>query len=255
MTPGAASAGSARLGAGRERRGSSSPSNTLARVATAPFRLLVQPGAVFREQIGEPRPWWVMGIVSCVIVLATLPLIPFLGEILESVPGLAANPALLGAILWTNVGIFAPLGTLLYFLLIATLLWTFSVLAGHVLLLFRDCVILAFLAGGITQILMKLQLLIILWVRRAVSGTATMDVRFGLDLILPYFGVDSPVWDAVLARIDMFSIWLVVLLVIGLKETQQMKIRASVGTAVTTYLAVSVLQVGLQVIGAKLSGG
>lgn len=213
------------------------------------FRVLFSPGEVFERVRERPKfllPW--IGL-SVIIVLIAYMMMPFtqaaiaarIAQLAQQNPQAAANAAK-----FQTVGIFvAPVFLLIGLLISAGLLWLLVTLLAGADARFTTLLSLSTYVA-VPTILLQVAGLIVLKMKGLDAITSPDDLRppLGLNLLSPSAGGFV---GALLAGINPFSLWGLVLTAIGVQVTH----KTSKGAAYTVAIVATVVGV---VLGAALAG-
>ena len=214
-------------------------------------RVLFSPSEVF-ERIREKPVWFVPAIALS--ILATVIGYLFLPYRLASMAGnmakaAAQNPNAPAQIeTFTRYGVFAtPIFMLLILLVIAGVLWLLVTLFAGGEARFGTLLSVATYTA-LPSILLQAATLVVLKMKGVESVTGPLDLQppLGLNLLAPNVGGFV---SGVLASINPFTIWGMVLTAIGIRVTQ----RSSKGSAYAVAIAAMLIGVLLGGIGAALA--
>ena len=217
------------------------------------FRVLVSPGEVFERVRERPKfllPW--IGL-SVIIVLIAYMMMPFtqaaiasrIAQIAQQNPQAAANAAK-----FQTIGIFvAPVFLLIGLLISAGLLWLLVTLFAGADARFMTLLSVSTYVA-VPTILLQVAGLIVLKMKGLDAITSPDDLRppLGLNLLAPSAGGFV---GALLAGINPFSLWGLVLTAIGVQVTHKTSKGAAYTVAIVATLVGVVISAGL----AGLGGG
>ena len=213
----------------------------------APVRTIWSPDAVFQEQSVCAHPTAIGVSVLVLVVMSALLASPVLRAVMEADPSAPFDSDLIDRLLWINAVVLTPLGTGVYLLVIAALLWTFALLGGYEIR-FKHSMVIAY-AAGVTLVLERLFIVLVLALHQA-RGTVDPNqvVYTGLEFLTSLVNVDAPLLVSVLARTGIFQMWFVVLLVVGLTLMERMRRGPAVMTAMLAYGVPLALGVGFDLL-------
>jgi len=215
-------------------------------------RVLFSPSEVF-ERLRE-RPVWfvpaiVLGIVATVLGYLFVPfrLASMSGQIAKAA---AQNPAASAQIeTFTRMAVYAsPIFVLLFLVIVAGVLWLLVTLFAGGEAKFRALLSVATYTA-LPSILLQVATLVVLTMKGVESVTTPLDLQppLGLNLLAPNM---TGFTSGVLAAINPFTIWGMVLTAIGIQVTH----RTSKGSAYTVAITAMLIGVLLGGVGAALSG-
>ncbi|HEY6223307.1 MAG TPA: YIP1 family protein [Gemmatimonadales bacterium] len=215
-------------------------------------RVLFSPAAVF-ERLRE-RPVWfvpaiVLGIVATVLGYLFLPyrLASMAGQIAKAA---AQNPNAAAQIEgFTRIFVFAsPIFVLVFLLIVAGILWLLATLLAGGEARFSTLLSVATYTA-LPSLLLQVATLAVLKMKGVEAVTSPLDLQppLGLNLLAPDV---TGFLSGVLAAINPFTIWGMVLTAIGIQVT----LRASKGSAYAVAIVAMLLSVLFGGVGAALAG-
>jgi hypothetical protein len=216
------------------------------------IRVLFSPGEVF-ERLRE-RPVWfvpaiVLGIVATVLGYLFLPfrLASMAGQMAKAA---AQNPGALAQIeSITRIFVFAsPIFVLLFLLIVAGILWLLVTLLAGGDAKFRTLLSVATYTA-LPSILLQAATLVVLKMKGVESVTTPLDLQppLGLNLLAPNVGGFAA---GVLAGINPFTIWGMILTAIGIQVTH----RTSKGSAYAVAIIAMLIGVLFAGVGTAMGG-
>ncbi len=217
------------------------------------FRVLFEPTAVF-ERIREAPKFIVPAIVVSLLITGVnylmLPfriaaMAPQMAQMAAQNPGAAAQ-----AESFQRIGVFlTPVGVIIVLLIVAGLLWLLVMLFGGGDAKYRTLLSVATYTA-LPAILLQVAGLIVLNMRGVDSVTSMVDLQppLGLNLVAPSV---TGFTGGVLAGINPFTIWGMILTAIGIQVTH----KTSKGSAYTVAVVAALFGILLGGVGMMLSGG
>ena len=214
-------------------------------------RVLVSPSEVF-ARIRERPVWFVpaviLGIFATVLGYVMLPyrLASMAGQMAKAAAQNPAAPAQIES--FTRISIFAtPIFVLLLLVIVAGILWLFVTLLAGGDAKYRTLLSVATYTA-LPGILLQVATFVVLKMKGVESVTSPLDLQppLGLNLLAPNVGGFTA---GVLAAINPFTIWGMILTAIGIQVT----LKTSKGSAYTVAIAAMLIGVLLAGLGTALA--
>lgn len=182
---------------------------------TTGLRVVASPVETFRRQAPAPRPMQILlGIVLLTIAVAVVTG-PIVHHLLRVTPAIAASQAVATQFVLIQGLIITPVGTIAFLLLVASILWSSTLMIGQDLAL-KQATTIAFTAG-MAGVLKRSFVGIVLYLRWVWNpNQLDADVSTGADALLsPQFNASFT--GTVVQHIGIFDVWFAALLILGLR--------------------------------------